>query len=168
MPIAASLLPELDAEMANTRKVLERVPEGKWDYRPHSKSMSLAGLSGHLADLAEWGRTTIATDELVMETASFKPYAPESGAGLVAYFDEHRKVFRDALSAATDEAMNATWTMKWNGQTVISMPRVQVLRLYVFNHMIHHRAQLGVYLRMLDVPVPGVYGPSADEMPPKQ
>lgn len=167
MSIASSLLPEFDEEMGNTRKVLERVPEGKWDFKPHPKSMSLAGLSGHLADVAEWGKVTMEVDELAMKDSEFKPYLPETTAGLVEHFEASRKQFRDVLESATDEAMNKNWVMTWNGHPVISMPRAAVIRSMVFNHMIHHRAQLGVYLRMLDVAVPGIYGPSADEMPPK-
>jgi uncharacterized damage-inducible protein DinB len=164
--IAGSLLPEFDMEMANTRKVLERVPDAKVAFAPHPKSMTLGRLAGHVAEMPLWGVMTLAHDELDMRpdgAAAFKAYELTTTAAAVTYFDEHLRQARALLAAATDETMTRTWSLKDNGQTILALPKVAVLRGFVMNHMIHHRAQLGVYLRMNDVPVPGMYGPSADE-----
>lgn len=164
--ISQSLLPEFDHEVANTRKTLERVPEDKPDFRPHAKSMPLARLAGHLAEIPTWGVMTLSADEFDMNPPGgqpFKALVMTGRADLLKAFDEQAKQTREALAATTDEAMMRPWTLKNGGQTVMSMPRVAVMRSFVMNHMIHHRAQLGVYLRMNDVAVPGIYGPSADE-----
>ena len=164
--ISQSLLPEFDHEIANTRKTLERVPEDKPDFRPHDKSMPLAHLAGHLADVPMWAVMTLTQDELDVNPADgpkFTPSVMTSRAELLATFDARVKQTREALAATTDEAMMQPWTLKSGGQQVLSMPRVAVMRSFIMNHMIHHRAQLGVYLRMNNIPVPGLYGPSADE-----
>jgi uncharacterized damage-inducible protein DinB len=164
--ISQSLLPEFDVEIANTRKVLERVPEGTPDFRPHEKSMTLGRLAGHVAEIPMWATMTLEQDELDMSPpggASFEASVMGSRKDLLAKFDEQVRKARAALAKTTDEAMMRTWTLKNAGQTVLAMPRVSVMRSFVMNHMIHHRAQLGVYLRMNNVPVPGIYGPSADE-----
>lgn len=164
--ISQSMLPEFDHEMANLRKTLERVPEGKPDFRPHTKSMTLSQLAGHLAEIPTWATMTNARDEFDVSPASgpkYQPYLMTSRAELLAKFDADLKEARASLAAVTDDRMMATWTLKSGGQTILAMPRVAVFRSFVMNHMVHHRAQLGVYLRMNDVPVPGLYGPSADE-----
>ena len=166
MNISQSLLPEFDVEIANTRKTLERVPEGNPDFRPHPKSMTLARLAGHVAEIPMWGVMTLTQDELDMNPVGgsrYTPYEMSSRKDALAKFDEHVKKTRDALASTTDETMMKTWTLKNGGQTVLALPRVAVMRSFVMNHMVHHRAQLGVYLRMNDVPVPSIYGPSADE-----
>jgi len=166
MMISQSMLPEFDQEMANLRKTLERVPEGKPDFRPHAKSMTLCQLAGHLAEIPTWATMTNAYDEFDVSPANgpkYEPYLMTSRAELLAKFDADLKQARESLAATTDERMMATWTLKNAGETVLAMPRVAVFRSFVMNHMVHHRAQLGVYLRMNDVPVPGLYGPSADE-----
>lgn len=164
--ISHSMLPEFDHEMANLRKTLERVPEGKPDFRPHAKSMTLSELAGHLAEIPTWATMTNAHDEFDVNPVSgpkYQPYLMTTRAELLAKFDADLKQARESLAAVTDDRMMGTWTLKNNGQTILAMPRVAVLRSFVMNHMVHHRAQLGVYLRMNDVPVPGLYGPSADE-----
>jgi uncharacterized damage-inducible protein DinB len=164
--ISQSLLPEFDHEVANTRKTLERVPENNPDFRPHDKSMPMAHLAGHLADVPMWAIMTLTRDELDVNPAEgpkLTPSVMQSRAELLATFDDRVKQTREALAATTDEAMMQPWTLKSGGQQVMSMPRVAVMRSFIMNHMIHHRAQLGVYLRMNDIPVPGLYGPSADE-----
>ena len=166
MNISQSLLPEFDQEVANTRKSLERVPEGKDDFRPHPKSMTLARLAGHLAEIPTWGVSTLAGDELDMNPpggAATTAYVMTSRAEALATFDSHVAKARALLVDATDDAMMRPWTLKSGGKTLFSMPKVAVLRSFVLNHLVHHRAQLGVYLRMNDVPVPSIYGPSADE-----
>lgn len=165
MTISESLLPEFDSEMESTRKMLAAVPDGKWDWKPHPKSMSLGGLAGHIADMAGWAVETIEKDSLAFSSGDFKPYIPESTESLLSLFDEKRQQARGAITKASDADMAHVWSMTWDGHKVIEMPRIAVLRGMVMNHMIHHRGQLSVYLRLLDQKVPGSYGPSADEMP---
>ena len=161
--IAQSMLGEFDHEMNNLRKVLERVPENKPAFAPHPRSMPMARLAGHLAQLTDWLSMTLKTDELDFGKGDYKPFSPATRAELLARFDQGVASARGALASATDEQMMAPWTLK-NGDTVyFTMPRVAVIRGMVLNHIIHHRAQLGVYLRMNDIPLPGMYGPSADD-----
>lgn len=159
------LLSEFDQEMANTRKMLERAPQDRFNYQPHAKSFKLERLAGHIADLPTWALHAMETQFLELEPGQFPPFIPASSQELLAHFDEQVSLAHDAIAGASDEDLNAIWTMKWQGKTVVSMPRISVLRFFVLNHMIHHRAQLSVYLRLLNVPVPGMYGPSADEAP---
>lgn len=163
--ISQSLLPEFDLEMANTRKLLERVPETQLGFRPHAKSFTLGRLAGHVAEMPMWAVMTLGQDELELRPSgpSYAAHVLESTATTLAFFDERLRQARALLEAATDETMMRRWTLKDAGQTVLVMPKVAVFRSFVMNHMIHHRGQLGVYLRMNDVPVPGLYGPSADE-----
>jgi uncharacterized damage-inducible protein DinB len=163
MPISQMLLPEFDQEMANTRKTLQRVPDDKLDYKPHEKSMTLGRLAGHIAELPGWGSMTLNTDNFDLDPGAYKPLVPASRDEALAVFDKNAAEARAEIEKASDEALTATWTLSVNGHPVMSMPRVAVLRSVVVNHIIHHRAQLGVYLRMNDIEVPGVYGPSADE-----
>ena len=166
MSIAASLLPEFDHEMAGTRRTLERVPESIFAFSPHEKSLSMQGLVTHLANLPHWTSVTIETDELDMETpeGTAQRVGPVgSTEEAVAMFDRNVAAARDALAAASDEALLAPWTLRSGGQIAFTMPKVAVLRSFVMNHMIHHRGQLTVYLRMNELPVPALYGPSADE-----
>jgi len=157
------LLPEFDREMESTRKILASVPDGKWDWKPHAKSMSLGTLAGHITDMPTWAADTLKKDSLSLEPGDYKPYIPSSPADLVSHFEEKRAEARALIEKASDEAMFRVWTMSWAGKKVVEMPRVAVLRSMIMNHMIHHRGQLSVYLRLLDAPVPGMYGPSADE-----
>lgn len=163
MTISQMLLPEFDQEMANTRKLLERFPEGKNDYKPHEKSMDLGRLAGHVATLPEWATRTLTTESLNMEPGEFKPFIPASRQELLETFDGHVAAARAQIAAATDEALGKTWTVSMSGHPIMSQPRITVLRGMVMNHLIHHRAQLGVYLRLNGVAIPGLYGPSADE-----
>jgi len=163
MSIGQMMLPEFDQEMANTRKMLELVPEDKFDYKPHEKSMALGRLAGHVAEMAAWGATTLNSERLDL-TPDMKPLVPTSRMELLAAFDKGVTEARAAIAAAKDEDMMVTWTLTYAGQTIFSMPRVAVLRGMMMNHIIHHRAQLGVYLRLVEVEIPGMYGPSADEM----
>ncbi|MGH7654457.1 MAG: DinB family protein [Gemmatimonadaceae bacterium] len=166
MAIRDALLPEFDTEMASTRKVLERVPIEKADYKPHAKSGSLGWLAWHVADLPHWVVETVNKEELDFAPPGAPRPAPpkvDSRDTLLASFDEKVAAARTAIAGASDDHLAKTWTLKAGGKTIFSMPRSMVLRSFVMNHMIHHRAQLGVYLRLNDVPVPGMYGPSADE-----
>jgi uncharacterized damage-inducible protein DinB len=166
MPIAASLLPEFDNEMANTRRALERVPFDKFDWKPHPKSPTLGWLAGHVANIASWTVITLTQDGLDINPPGQKPPSanpPKSREELLAAFDKNRAAARAALETAADATFMQPWSLLSGGKTVMTLPKVAVLRGFVMNHMIHHRAQLGVYLRMNDVPVPALYGPSADE-----
>jgi uncharacterized damage-inducible protein DinB len=163
MPIAQMLLPEFDHEMANTRKMLERVPDGKFDYKPHEKSMTLGRLSAHTAEIPSYATATLRFEKLDI-TGQEKPFAPATRKEILDAFDKHVVEARELLSKATDEELAKIWTLNYKGQDVFSMPRAAVLRTMVLSHLIHHRSQLGVYLRMNNVEIPGMYGPSADEM----
>lgn len=161
--ISRSLLPEFDMEMANTRKTLERVPEGKGAFRPHPKSMALDRLAAHVAEIPMWAVMTLSQDELDMGAGPQTPGLMTSRQELLGQFDANLSKARATLASISDEDMMKTWSLKRGAQTLMAMPRIAVFRGFVMNHMIHHRAQLGVYLRMNDVPVPSIYGPSADE-----
>jgi uncharacterized damage-inducible protein DinB len=166
MPIAASLLPEFDNEMANTRKSLERVPFDKANWRPHPKSPTLIWLAGHVANIPSWTTITLNQDSLdVNPPGAEAPRAnpPKSREELLETFDKNRAAARERLEKTSDAEFMKPWSLLNGGKTVMTMPKVAVLRGFVMNHLIHHRAQLGVYLRMNDVPVPALYGPSADE-----
>jgi uncharacterized damage-inducible protein DinB len=162
MSIAQSMLGELDQEMANTRKALERVPMEKADWKPHAKSGTLAWLAGHCAIMPGWGWVSTAQDGPDIAGYAGAPKFT-SREQLLEHFDGELAKFRPALAGATDEQLMQTWSLHNAGETIFAMPRVAVLRGMVMNHMIHHRAELLVYLRLLDVPIPGLYGPSADE-----
>lgn len=166
MRFAESLLPEYDREMATTRRMLERVPLDRADFRPHAKSTTLGSLAAHVATLPRFGHLAIETEEVDMNPPGGQPFRMPTFATneeLLAVFDEHVKRTRDALSSASDDHLMVPWSLKFGGRTVLHMPRASALRTLMMNHIIHHRAQLGVYLRMNDVPLPGSYGPSADE-----
>lgn len=163
MSISETLLPEFDEEMKNTRKMLERVPEDKFDYKPHEKSMTMGRLASHVAELPDWAAHTLKMDTLEIQPGQ-KPFLAKSHRELLENFDKQAAAARELIVAATDEKPHEIWTFKYAGETVFAMPRAAVLRSVVMNHLIHHRAQLSVYLRLVDVEVPGMYGPSADEM----
>jgi uncharacterized damage-inducible protein DinB len=166
MPISKMILPEFDHEMANTRKTLERVPEDKFAWKPHEKSMSLGGLSTHLANIPSWTAQTFDRDELDIAPPGAPPYRldeAKSPADLLEAFDKNVASARAALEAAGDENWQGKWSLLMGGKPIFTLPRTAVMRGFIMNHLIHHRAQLGVYLRLLDVPVPSIYGPSADE-----
>ena len=162
MSISEALLPEFDQEMANTRKLLERFPEGKNDYRPHPKSMTLGCLAGHVAELAGWAKTTLDVEVLEIQPG-MQPFTATSRQQLLEAFDNNVEGARGLIERATDADWAKTWTLKFADKQVLSMPRAAVMRNVVMNHMIHHRAQLGVYLRLNEIEIPGMYGPSADE-----
>ena len=163
MSIAQMLLPEFDQEMANTRKMLERVPDGKFEFKPHEKSMSLGQLAAHTSELPSYAKTTMNSERLDLG-GDYKPFTPATKKEILDAFDQHVAEARALISKASDEDMMKIWTLTYKGQQIFSLPRAGVLRSMVLSHLIHHRAQLGVYLRMNNVEVPGMYGPSADEM----
>ena len=162
MSIAQSLLGEFGHEMANTRKTLERVPENKLDYKPDPKSMSMGVLAGHIAEMVGWVPVTMQTPSMDVP-ADFKPFVATSRKQLLDKFDESSSSARAALAATSDQAFMQEWSLAFGGNTMFTMPRIAVYRSMIMNHVIHHRAQLTVYFRLNGVPVPGLYGPSADE-----
>lgn len=164
MLIRDALLPEFDQEMATTRRLLERIPDDKFSFKPHPKSMDMATLATHLSDMTGWAVETIGKDSF--DLAGFDPSTRKiaaSRAELLERFDKAAASARAALATAENDQLMQPWSLK-SGETVFfTMPRVAVLRGFVFNHCIHHRGQLSVYLRLNDIPVPSIYGPSADE-----
>jgi uncharacterized damage-inducible protein DinB len=165
MTISSSLLPEFDHEMATTRRILERVPEAEFSWKPHEKSMTLGQLAGHVANLPFWCSTTLQTTDLDLDSLGDRIALapPVSREALLRDFDERVTTARAAMAQATDAEMLAVWTLKKGGHEIFSMPRVSAVRSFVMNHLIHHRGQLSVYLRLKDVPLPPIYGPTADE-----
>lgn len=166
MTIKDALLPEFDQEMANTRKTLERVPEDKFGWKPHPKSFSMISLATHIATMTGWTVETMNKDSFDISPPGAPPYKEEpaaSRAQLLEKFDKSVAAARAALAGANDETFLKNWSLLAGGNTLFTMPRYNCIRSFVMNHVIHHRAQLGVYLRLNDVPVPSIYGPSADE-----
>jgi uncharacterized damage-inducible protein DinB len=162
MPLVDALLPEFDHEMTVTRKLLERVPEDRFDWKPHQKSYSLGQLAQHVATLPMWGSVTL--DESELDLGGSPPLDPiATRAGILSLFDDNVRRTRAALVGKSDAELMASWALKRDGHLIFSMPKASVWRSFVMSHLIHHRAQLGVYLRMHDVPLPSMYGPSADE-----
>jgi uncharacterized damage-inducible protein DinB len=169
MRIADTLLPEFDQEMANTRKCLERIPDDKFSYKPHPKSFDMGGLAVHIATVCDWGVITLQSSDFDYAPVGGEPYKPpvaKDNADLLGMFDKGVKDFRAALAATDDATFMKPWSLLAGGQTMFTMPKIAVVRGMIFNHLIHHRGQLTVYLRLNDIKVPGVYGPSADEMQP--
>jgi len=165
MSLSDLFLPEFEQECAVTRRLLERVPFEQPEFRPHPKSMTLQALASHLVNLPAWVPLTLDQDELDMMPKGVPWKTPQmtSQAEALAAFDEGVAGARTSLKAASDATLKGLWKLTGNGQTFMEAPKQTVLRSFVFNHLVHHRAQLGLYLRLLDIPVPGVYGPSADE-----
>ncbi len=166
MAIKDIFLAELEAEAPNTRQLLERVPEAKLNWKPADKSMSLNQLATHLANLPGWGQFTLETDELDINPPDGEPMvppSPEGVAAIVELYDSNMAKLKEIIASTDDETFGQPWTLKSGGQDVFTMPKVAVLRSMIMNHMVHHRGQLTVYLRLNGVPLPMTYGPTADE-----
>ena len=164
MNIIDPIIEEFKHECAATRKYLERIPDDAWGWSPHEKSMSLGKLASHLVETNGWVAPTMAEDVFVLDMAKFKPYEGANKAEVLALFDKTVPEAVAAMTGATNEQMLTTWTMKTpDGHVMMQMPRVAVVRNMFINHMIHHRGQMSVYLRLKDVPLPATYGPSADD-----
>jgi uncharacterized damage-inducible protein DinB len=162
MPLVDHLLPEFDHEMATTRKLLERVPEDRLSWKPHDKSYSLGQLAQHVANIPYWGQLTLEQPEL--DLLAYPPLAePGSRAAILQLFEEKSGAARKALLGRSDAELMAPWSLKRGADTMFTMPKATVWRTFVMNHLVHHRGQLSVYLRQQDVPLPSMYGPSADE-----
>jgi len=165
MAMRDALLPEFDHEMANTRKCLERIPDDRLEWRPHPKSWTMKSIGTHLAKVPLWGSKIPATESVDMPAAGGAEWAAtcENRADILAMFDRNVAAARAAIASLDDAALMAQWTFTWNGHPVMQVPRVAALRTFVFSHIIHHRGQFTMYLRLCDLPMPGLYGPSADE-----
>lgn len=166
MALSHALLPEFDQEMANTRKTLERVPMDKFGWKPHEKSTTLGNLALHLAQLPRMAETAMTNDSVDVNPpggSGYKPPEVKTHEELLAVFDKNVASARAAIAGASDEQLQKSWSLLNGGKVMFTLPRTAVYRSFLMNHSIHHRAQLGVYLRLNDVPVPSIYGPSADE-----
>jgi len=163
MPVNNALVAELKQEAINTRKMIERVPTAKLEWRPHEKSMTIGRLATHIADLPAWFGRIISVSEFDFATAVFNRETKENTEAILQLFDERLGEAVRVLEPASDETLNAVWTLRRGDQILFQAPRKVNLRNFAFNHVYHHRGQLSVYLRLLDIAVPGMYGPSADE-----
>jgi uncharacterized damage-inducible protein DinB len=166
MKISEAMLPEFDQEMATTRRLLERIPEDNLGWKPHEKSMAMNRLAGHLAEMPGYAIFTMQQDSLDVRPEGgrvFEPLVATSRAQVLEAFDKNVAAGRAAIAGGSDEAMAQPWSLLAGGHTVFQMPRAAVLRTMVINHIVHHRGQMSVYLRLNNVPVPSIYGPSADE-----
>jgi len=161
--IATGLIAELENEGATTRKVLERIPADKFDYKPHDKSMTMGQLASHVAEMHGWTVQTVNDDGIDFATMDYKPFVPTSTEDLVQHFEKNYNSAIEALKNAPDEIWHEPWTLKNGETTYFTLPKIAVMRTLVLNHIVHHRGQLSVYLRLNDIPVPSIYGPSADE-----
>jgi uncharacterized damage-inducible protein DinB len=156
------LLADLDAEVAASRRILGAFPDGQGDFRPHAKSRSIGELANHIATIPQHGVRILTMDQFDVTTR--KPVPPrDTASGLVEEYNANIEAFRAAMKGVDEAKLREAWTMSAGPKVLVSAPRTVMLRLLFLNHIIHHRAQLGVYLRLLDIPVPGTYGPSADE-----
>jgi uncharacterized damage-inducible protein DinB len=157
------LIAEIEEEAVSARKCLERIPAEKFDWKPHEKSMTFTRLASHIAEMFGWTAATLQADELDFAKVDYKPFEPATTDDLVEYFDKNVAEAIDALRNAPDEVFFQNWTMRNGEQIYFTMPKAVVMRSFVLNHIVHHRGQLSVYLRLNDIPVPSLYGPSADE-----
>jgi uncharacterized damage-inducible protein DinB len=164
MAFSQTLLPEFEEEMKNTRKLLECIPDGKLETQQHPRSVTLAQLATHVAQVPGWTKHLL-DEEMLDLSLDMKPFVAASRAELLATFDRGVLEARGRICAASDEYWQTMWTFKVGGDTVFSMPRAAVMRSTIMNHLIHHRAQLSLYLQLDDVAIPGMYRPSADEKP---
>jgi uncharacterized damage-inducible protein DinB len=161
--LASAFLAELENEAKVSRSVLERVPADKFDWKPHDKSMTFGRLAVHVAEMFGWTKDTLTSDVLDFAETDWTPIEPATTDELLAYFDKQIATAKEVLANTSDETFMTDWTMRNGEQVYFTMPKVAVMRSFVMNHIIHHRGQLSVYLRLNDIPVPSIYGPSADE-----
>ena len=164
--IVEALVREFDEEMAKTRKSLERVPTDRLDWRPHEKSMTMGRLATHLAEIPAWTVETLEHESLDIAPPGEPPHEPRflaTRSELLSLFDKNVATGRTLIAATNEEQLAAPWSLLAGGKVLFTQPRLAILRAWVLNHTVHHRAQLGVYLRLNDIPVPAIYGPSADE-----
>ena len=163
MNLIDPFIEEFTHEASTTRRILERIPEKNWDFRPHEKSMSMGELGSHIANSLEWAVVTIDRDVFEMDPKEYQPFIASSSSDLLEAYDKNVAAAIEKMSGCSNEKLLVTWQMKVGGKVVIEMPRMAVLKAFILNHMIHHRGQLDVYLRINDIPLPQIYGPTADE-----
>ena len=166
MSLSQAILPEFEHEMANTKKVLERIPEDKLEWKIHEKSNTIGWVGMHLAEIPGWADMSLNQDSLDIAPPGGEPYrtpVPTSKQEILDRFDQNVDAARKAIASASDEQFMKPWSLLKGGETVFTMPRAAILRSFVLNHNVHHRAHLCVYLRVNEIPVPALYGPSADE-----
>lgn len=166
MSIAQSILPEFEHEMAGTRKTLERIPDEKLDWKAHPKSNTIGWVAAHLAEIPGWAEGTLTQDSWDINPVGGEPYKTPKATSrkqILEIFDKNVAAAKKAIAATKDDAFLKQWSLLSAGQPIMTMPRIAVIRGFVLNHMIHHRAHLCVYLRLNDIPVPALYGPSGDE-----
>jgi uncharacterized damage-inducible protein DinB len=166
MNLIESLSAELDHEAQTTRKHLERLPDEKFNWQPHKKSFTAGGLASHITECMSWAEPIFNEDNFDFDPATYKPYKATSKEELLSAFDENVAKAKRALAASNAAALEQSWALKIMGRVQFEKPKASVFRDFILSHIIHHRGQFSVYLRLLEVPVPGSYGPSADEMPP--
>lgn len=159
-----TLLPEFSTEMRSTRRLIERIPSDRLDWRPHPKSFTVRDLARHLVDCVRWVEAIVAHDTFDIDPATYQPCQSSSVQALLADFDTHVSRASGLLSEAEPSIAEVTWRLMVRGTPRVERPKGEALRDFTLHHMIHHRGQLSVYLRLLDVPVPGVYGPTADDV----
>lgn len=164
MKLQEILLAELKHEAIATRKILSLVPLDQYDYKPHDKSMTLGRLATHVAEIIGWWKECLILDVLDFSAGDFTPKVLKSTDELLALFDDLMAKAEKILTEVDEAEFEKMWTMRNGEQIYFTMPKAQVVRTWCLNHLYHHRAQLGVYLRLLNIPVPGSYGPSADDM----
>ncbi|HXE80731.1 MAG TPA: DinB family protein [Vicinamibacterales bacterium] len=162
MSINDALLPEYDREMAQTRRLLERMPEGRLAWKPHDAARSLGELGAHIAELPRWAQVVFDTTVFDLDTAVLRTCRPASRSEILDVFNRHAADARATLAVRTDAEYLARWTLRKDGDNLFTLPKAAVIRMMVMNHLVHHRGQLTVYLRMLGVPLPPLYGPTAD------
>jgi uncharacterized damage-inducible protein DinB len=163
MAMKDTIIPEFDHEMQVTRRVLERMPMTDGDWKPHEKSMSLARLASHVGDIPGWAGVIVQKPYFEMTESEYKPVTHASTEALLADFDQKVALARAAISTLSDEEMMSSWEFRVKGEVMLKMPKIGVIRSLLMNHLIHHRGQCSVYLRLKNIPVPSIYGPSADE-----
>ncbi|MDP8988783.1 MAG: DinB family protein [Acidobacteriota bacterium] len=163
MKISDTLLGEFDHEMSTTRKLLERVPEDKWDWTPHEKSMKMGRLACHVAELPYFATFAAKSDSMDFAKGEYKMVEAANRQQLLEAFDKLAAAARAAIAASSDEDLLKPWSLMMDSKALLTMPKAGILRTVMMNHLIHHRGQLSVYLRLTDTPVPSIYGPSADE-----
>lgn len=163
MSISEALLGEMEYEAATTRKVIERIPAEKFDWKPHEKSMGMAQLASHISEMFGWTPMTLNQPELDFAKFDYKPYVPTSSEDLLEFFDKNVAEATTTLKNTSDEVFFESWSMRNGEEIYFTMPKAATMRSFIMNHIVHHRGQLSVYLRLNDIPVPSIYGPSADE-----
>lgn len=163
MALNESLLKELQGEAAATRKMLERIPEDKYGWKPHEKSMTMGNLAAHLAENLGWAALIIDTDDFNFESSGYKPPEIKTKEELLKMFDDGLSKAVASFKNADDKRLNGNWIMRSNDKVYIDSPRTEVLRSFFFSHSAHHRGQLSVYMRINDIPLPQIYGPTADD-----